>query len=232
MLRYFYRTVSAHWRTNPVLYGLTVLGVALGVASIISIRILNQSAIASFAAGVHSIGSRADVVVTGKGGNLSDMVYPLVRGTQGVSAAWPVFETAVALKGRPRAFVRLLGVDLLTPTQDFWDPKSRPAANAQAVAMVDRRGWTAVPAELAKTMGWEVGERFEVRDGTEVRELHVGMLLDPQRWGMSRSDQVLVMDIAQAQSLFRGAGILHRIGVKAAEGVDFEGLAYLSLIHI
>ena len=226
MLRYFYRTVSAHWGTNPVLYGLTILGVALGVASVISIRILNQSAIASFAAGVHSIGSRADVVVTGKGGNLSDMVYPLVRGTQGVSAAWPVFETAVALKGRPRAFLRLLGVDLLTPSQDFWDPNSRPAANAQAVAMVDRRGWTAVPAELAKTMGWEVGERFEVRDGTEVQELHVGMLLDPQRWGMSRSDQVLVMDIAQAQSLFRGAGILHRIGVKAAEGVAFEGLAY------
>ena len=115
-----------------MLDGLTILGVALGVASVIRIRILNQSAIASFAAGVHSIGSRADVVVTGKGGNLSDMVYPLVRGTQGVSAAWPVFETAVALKGGPRAFLRLLGVDLLTPSQDFWDPNSRPAANAQA----------------------------------------------------------------------------------------------------
>ena len=102
MLRYFYRTVSAHWRTNPVLYGLTVLGVALGVASVISIRILNQSAIASFAAGVRTIGGGADVVVTGKGGTLPDEFFPRVRGTPGVAAAWPVFETTVAVEGKAR----------------------------------------------------------------------------------------------------------------------------------
>ena len=32
-------------------------------------------------------------------------------------------------------------------------------------------------------------------------------------------------DIAEAQSLFGGAGTLHRIGVKAAEGVDLAALA-------
>ena len=121
MIRYFYRTVSAHWRTNPVLYGLTVLGVALGVASVISIRILNQSAIASFAAGVRTIGGAADVLVTGKGGTLPDEAYPRVLGTAGVAAAWPVFETTVAVEGRPDTFVRVLGVDLLAPAQDFWE---------------------------------------------------------------------------------------------------------------
>ena len=218
MIRYFYRTVSAHWRTNPVLYGLTVLGVALGVASVISIRILNQSAIASFAAGVRTIGGAADVLVTGKGGTLPDEAYPRVLGTAGVAAAWPVFETTVAVEGRPDTFVRVLGVDLLAPAQDFWGAVSGLDAGADAADAVRASGWVAVTPELAAAMGWAVGDGFEVRYGAGVSGLRVGALIDLQRWGASGSRRAVVMDIAEAQSLFDGAGTLHRIGVKAAEG--------------
>ena len=225
MIRYFYRTVSAHWRTNPVLYGLTVLGVALGVASVISIRILNQSAIASFAAGVRTMSGTADVVVTGKGGTLPDEAYPRVLGTAGVAAAWPVFETTVAVEGRPDTFVRVLGVDLLAPAQDFWGAVSGLDAGADAADAVRASAWVAVTPELAAAMGWAVGGRFEVRYGTDVSGLRVGALIDLQRWGASGSRRAVVMDIAEAQSLFDGAGTLHRIGVKAAEGSDLAALA-------
>ena len=225
MIRYFYRTVSAHWRTNPVLYGLTVLGVALGVASVISIRILNQSAIASFAAGVRTMSGTADVVVTGKGGTLPDEAYPRVLGTAGVAAAWPVFETTVAVEGRPDTFVRVLGVDLLAPAQDFWGAVSGLDAGADAADAVRAPGWVAVTPELAAAMGWAVGDRFEVRYGADVSGLRVGALIDLQRWGASGSRRAVVMDIAEAQSLFDGAGTLHRIGVKAAEGTDLAALA-------
>ena len=225
MIRYFYRTVSAHWRTNPVLYGLTVLGVALGVASVISIRILNQSAIASFAAGVRTIGGAADVLVTGKGGTLPDEAYPRVLGTAGVAAAWPVFETTVAVGGRADTFVRVLGVDLLAPARDFWGAVSGLDPGAEAADVVRAPGWVAVTPELAAAMGWAVGDRFEVRYGADVSGLRVGALIDLQRWGASGSRRVVVMDIAEAQSLFDGAGTLHRIGVKAAEGTDLAALA-------
>ncbi len=222
MVRYFYRTVTAHWRTNPVLYALTVLGVALGVASVISIRILNQSAVASFAAGVRTIGGAADVVVTGKGGTLPDSAYPLVRGTPGVAAAWPVFETTVAVEGRPGTFARLLGVDLLAPAPDLQQALSGFAPGAAAVG---GRGWAAAAPELARTMGWVPGDRFQVRDGAGVRELRLGALIDFEHWGAPGNRRALVMDIAGAQSLFGGAGTLHRIGVTAAEGADLAALA-------
>ena len=203
MLRYFCKTVSAHWRTNPVLYGLTVLGVALGVASVISIRILNQSAVASFAAGVRTIGGAADVVVTGKAGTLPDAFYPLVRGTPGVARAWPVFESTVAVEGRPGTFVRLLGVDLLAPAPELRDALSAFAPGAVAAG---GRGWAAATPALARTMGWVPGDRFKVRDGAGVRELRLGALIDFERWGASGGGRALVMDIAGAQSLFGGAG--------------------------
>lgn len=222
MARYFYRTVSAHWRTNPVLYGLTVLGVALGVASVISIRILNQSAVASFAAGVHTIGGAADVVVTGKGGTLPDRAFALVRATSGVGAAWPVFETTVSVQGRPDVFVRLLGVDLLAPARGFRDALSGPAPDAEAMPTP---GWTAVTPELAAAMGWSAGDRFEARAGAHAATLRVGAFIDMQRWGASGGRRALVMDIADAQSLFGGSGTLHRIGVEAAPGTEPAALA-------
>lgn len=225
MLRYFRKTVSAHWRTNPVLYGLTVLGVALGVASVISIRILNQSAVASFAAGVRTIGGAADVVVTGKAGTLPDAFYPIVRGTPGVAAAWPVFESTVAVEGRPGVFVRLLGIDLLAPSTDFRDALSGLPPEAAAGVVARRRGWAAATPELAAAMGWSVGDRVEVRDGEQVRGLHVGALVDFQRWGAGGSRRALVMDIAEAQSLFGGAGTLHRIGVEAVDAADPAAVA-------
>ena len=225
MIRYFYRTVSAHWRTNPVLYALTVLGVALGVASVISIRILNQSAVASFAAGVRTIGGAADVAVTGKGGTLPDAFYPLVRGTPGVAAAWPVFETTVSVEGRPGTFVRLLGIDLLAPSPDFWEALSGLPPDTGTGVAVRRRGWAAATPELAAALGWSVGDRIEVRDGADVRALHVGALVDFRRWGAGGGRRALVTDIAEAQALFGGAGALHRIGVEAVEGADLAALA-------
>ena len=79
--------------------------------------------------------------------------------------------------------------------------------------------------ELAAAMGWAVGDRFEVRYGADVSGLRVGALIDLQRWGASGSRRAVVMDIAEAQSLFGGAGTLHRIGVKATEGSDLAALA-------
>ena len=135
---------------------------ALGVASVISIRILNQSAVASFAAGVRTIGGAADVAVTGKGGTLPDAFYPLVRGTPGVAAAWPVFETTVSVERRPGTFAQLLGIDLLAPSPDFWEALSGLPPETEAGVAARRRGWTAVTPELAAAMGWSVGDRIEV----------------------------------------------------------------------
>ena len=119
----------------------------------------------------------------------------------------------------------MLGVDLLAPAQDFRGAVSGLDAGADAADAVRAPGWVAVTPELAAAMGWVVGGRFEVRYGADVSGLRVGALIDLKRWGASGSRRAVVMDIAEAQSLFDGAGTLHRIGVKAAEGTDLAVLA-------
>jgi hypothetical protein len=43
MIRIFGKGLSAHFRAGRTLFALTVLGVALGVASVLSIQILNTN---------------------------------------------------------------------------------------------------------------------------------------------------------------------------------------------
>ena len=56
MIRYVLHALRAHWRAGRTLVVLTVLGVALGVASVLSIQILNGSALAAFRGGLQAIG--------------------------------------------------------------------------------------------------------------------------------------------------------------------------------
>ncbi len=121
--------------------------------------------------------------------------------------------------------MRLLGIDLLAPSGDFRDALSGLPPETEPGFAARRRGWAAATPELAAAMGWTVGDRIEVRDGVRVRTLQVGALVDFQRWGAGGSRRALVMDIAEAQSLFDGAGKLRRIGVKAAEGTPVAALA-------
>ena len=67
MLRYLLRTLAARRRSGRALFLLTLFGVALGVASVLSIQILNRNALGSFAGTVKAISGEADLSVLGRG---------------------------------------------------------------------------------------------------------------------------------------------------------------------
>ena len=48
MIRYFFQMLRIHFQAGRILYALTVFGVALGVASVLSIQIINRNALAAF----------------------------------------------------------------------------------------------------------------------------------------------------------------------------------------
>ena len=65
MRRYFTTAMAAHLRAGGSLYLLTILGVALGVAAVLSIQIINRNAIAAFAGSVKAVSGEADLSVLG-----------------------------------------------------------------------------------------------------------------------------------------------------------------------
>ena len=216
MRRYFTTALAAHLRAGGSLYLLTILGVALGVAAVLSIQIINRNAIAAFAGSVKAVSGEADLSVLGYTPSFPEDLYPRVLSTPGVQAAWPLWRAAVALSGHDDGgMLDLIGVDFFTPVDIPW--QGEPTDPAVALS---QPGWVALTPLLAEQMGWRVGDAFTVSWGSRRVRLTVGALVDFHALNPLASPKLAVMDIAQAQSLFGDAGAIHQIDVKLTDGAD------------
>lgn len=218
MIAYATRALGAQLRGGRVLFLLAVAGVALGVASVLSIQILNRSAVGAFAGGIRAISGDAQLSILGRGPTLPDALLPAVLGEAGVRAAIPVVRVDVALDGG--GTLEVVGADLFAPLRVPWElPRGEPGD------VLTRRGWVAIGPQLASRTGWQRGARVAVSSGSRRVELEVGAVVDFRKVAPLASARLAVMDLAQAQALLGAPGRVTQIDVLAAPGVDVAALA-------
>ena len=221
MTRYFARALAGQLRRGRTLFLLAVVGVAIGVGAVLSIQILNQSALGAFSGSVRALSGEAQLSVLGAGPTLPDAVLPQVLETSGVAAARPLFRVDVALEGERGASLEIAGADLFAAAGQLpWDLPLVRLADVLATP-----GWVAVTPQLARERGWARGTRLSVSLGSRRVGLEVGALVDFQRVAPLASRRLAVMDLAQAQALFGAAGRVSQIDVVAAPGADVADLA-------
>lgn len=220
MIRYFARALAAQLHGGRALFLLAVAGVALGVGAVLSIQILNQSALGAFAGGVRALSGDAQLSLVGRGPTLPDALLPEVLAEAGVRAAYPLYRVEVALEGERGASLEIAGADLFAAARL---PLDLPRAGVGDVLAVP--GWVAVTPQLARERGWSRGTRLAVSLGSRRVELQVGALVDFQKVAPLASRRLAVMDLAQAQALLGAPGRVSQIDVVAAPGVEIAALA-------
>lgn len=220
---YFRKALAAQQHGGKTLFLLTVAGVALGVAAVIGIQILNRNALAAFTGGVEAVSDRADLTVTSLTPELDEALYPRVLGTPGVVAAWPLTRLDVCLADDPAVFLEIVGLDVFAPMGLALGEAAAAAGSgsgAELVAALTEPGWVALSPAFAAERGWQVGDTLAVTSGSRRVRLQVGALLDYQRTAPTASRKLAFMDIAQVQGLFGSAGQLGEIGVQLASGAE------------
>ncbi len=145
MIRYFVRTLTALVGRSPLLYVLTVVGVALGVASVITIQLINDNAIAAFAASVHAVTGDADLTVVSRVGGLDETLFADVLADREVARAWPTLKVDASVGAQT---LDIVATDL---TQIDRFPL---AAGERTGHPLTTPGWIAVSPQL----GFHVGE--------------------------------------------------------------------------
>jgi putative ABC transport system permease protein len=220
MIRFWLRGLTERMRAGSLLFLLTLAGVALGVASALSIQILNRSALGAFEASARAVSGESDLTVAARGPLLAEEIFPKVLGTRGVAAAWPVLRTFVALPQSDGSFLEIVGLDLYASRSVPW--KETPSDLSAALA---EPGWIAVTPKLAAARGWKVGDAFEATSGSRRLHLKVGALVDFQKISALAGANLAVMDIAQAQSILGRAGELDQVEVRRAAGAEGKDLA-------
>jgi putative ABC transport system permease protein len=219
MRRYLARAVGKELRAGRALFLLAVGGVALGVASVLSIQLLNRSALGAFGGTVRAVSGEADLSVLGWAGALDESLLDGVLAVPGVAAAAPLWRAPVAIEGTGE-LLDLVGADALAALRLPWRLEGAGLEGALGTP-----GWVAVTPELAAERGWAPGTRLGVSLGSRRATLVVGALVDFRRAAPLASRRLAVMDLAQAQGLLGVRGRIHQIDVRAAEGADRAALA-------
>jgi len=215
VIRYLLRGFQAHLQSGRSLFVLSVLGVALGVASVSSILILNRSALGAFEGSVRAVSGDADLSVLPLTPTFSERLYPRVLASPDVERAWPLYRVDVALAGADEVYLEVLGLDLFVPRDVPWSEAPRDLGQALTTP-----GFVAVSPQFARAQELEVGDRFEVTSGSRRVSLYVGALVDFRSLTPLASTTLVVTDIAQAQDLFGRRGELHQIDLTLRSGVD------------
>lgn len=222
-------SLRAHLHKGRLLTALTVLGVALGVAAVLSVQILNASSLATFRGGVRAVSGDADLTVTGRGPDLPVAALASVLADPDVAAAWPLVRLRAVLAGDPQAGFEILGVDPFSPV-DLDALASVPAALGQGGAASDpltllaRPDWAATSVEAAARHGWAEGDTVRLGVGSRTAALVLGAVLDVKEAAPFAPSSLLVVDLAEAQRLRRRPDAFTQIDLALTRGADVSAV--------
>ncbi len=218
---------------HPWQFGLAVLGVALGVAVVVSIDLANASATRAFTLSSEAVSGRATHQVVAGPGGLPDSAFRRLVLETDIPAA-PVVEGYVFVPGRPGRMLHLLGID------PFSEGPFRPYLSSGAqggrdqgtsfdlAPLLTRPAAGVISASTAREMGLKPGASLRVKVGGAERTVELVGVLEPKDESTRNAlADLLVMDISSAQEVLERTGRLDRIDLIAQDSQLAEAEAVL-----
>ncbi|MGQ0593250.1 MAG: FtsX-like permease family protein [Gammaproteobacteria bacterium] len=210
---------------QPLQLGLAILGIALGVAVVTSVDIARVSAERAFDVSFEAVAGRASHQILGGPDGLDEALYVRLRTRAGIYPAAPIVEGQVTPVGKRGTALRILGVDPYAelPFRDHLRARGRRDRDRRANGELMRRlvtepGTAVLSPATAHRLGVRPGQDLTLQIGTRLGALKLIGLIEPESGeGPSGLDDLLIADIATAQTLLGMAGRISRIDLELAE---------------
>lgn len=210
---------------------LFVIGVALGVAVVISIDLANGSASRAFMLSSQSITGQATHQITSGSSGISTDVYTRIRLDLGIRLSAPVISELVRAVDVPQP-LRLLGVD------PFAEPPFRNyLSTIEVIGENDIDPFEAlnrfiaepdtilISQTLADDIGKQPGDNLILRVGAEQVEVRIiGILRPTDALSQQALDNLILTDIATAQEITGEVGQVTRIDLILPEDADLAAI--------
>ncbi|MDG4552733.1 MAG: ABC transporter permease [Candidatus Competibacter sp.] len=208
----FWRALLRHSLRHPWQLGLTVLGIALGVAVVLAVDLANISARRGFELAMDRVTGHATHRILGGPQGVPDTVYTRLRVERGLRPMAPVVTGYLPHADQPGQLLQILGID------PFAEAPFRDLAADLSGNDFDLRALLLKPdaALLPEALGAEVVLK---RGGRRLSLHSAGTLRGAAFEGL------IVTDIATAQTLLGRPGRLDHIDLILPDGPDGERLA-------
>lgn len=215
-----YRTAWRRVRRRPLEYTLFILGIALGVAMLVSIALANRAASRAFALSTEAVVGRATHRVIASSAGLDEALYIQLKNSYSHIAMAPVVEGLVSAPALSPVPLRLVGVDPFAEAP-FRDYLGGEALGDGALAFLTTPNGVLLAAEMAAQAGLRSGQTFTLSaNGRPARVVLIGQLAagdDLSRRGLA---DLALADIAVAQELLGMVGRLSRIDLILTQPAD------------
>ncbi len=218
MTRSLWRSSMRYLWSHPWLFGLSIVGVAVGVAMVVSIDLANYSAQEAFELSAETVTGRATHQVRGAGEELDEDVYRLLRVEERIRPVAPVVEGHATIPEAGRTF-QLLGVDPIAegPFRSY----ASQDAGIELESFMAQRNTALIAEPVAAALGKDPGDELQIRIGGREHTLRIAGLLAAENERSERAlESVLVMDVSTAQELLGMEGRLSRIDLILDSGDD------------
>ena len=204
---------------------LTFFGIALGVAVVVAIAVVNRSLTSSFQSTIDQIAGKAVLQVANGESGVAESLFPLIRDTAGVRDAAPAVEGFLPVAGLPGEHLYVYGVDLLT---DFAIREHQFAGLEfgfdQALDFIARPDSIAVTESLSRRLALPVGAKIVLLTSQGKREFTVQALLKEEGTATVFGGSFALMDLPAAQRAFGKEGKLDIVDLTVEEGESIEAV--------
>lgn len=197
---------------------LTVVGISLGVATVLGMANVSRTILASFDHMVSTVAGASELEITSAAGDVDAALVERAKASVGVRDAAGLIESFVALADRPHESLYVLGLDFLG------SPVWREQIPSEAIDIEDELVFVARPDSVMLTQsfmrraGLVAGDTVRVLAPAGVRTLRVrGTLRDAPIAALFDS-MVAVMDLLSAQRLLGREHRVDRIAIAVAPG--------------
>jgi putative ABC transport system permease protein len=220
-----YRLAWRRIRRRPFQYILFIIGVAIGVAMMVSIDLANGSARRAFALSTDAVTGKTTHRIAGGPAGLDEDLYRRLRTETGFSPAAPVVEGYVGAPALSSQPLRLIGVDPFAepPFRSYFAP-SQGEGEALGVdsltTFLTEPNAVIIAQDAADTAGLALGDTLTIDIGGKLVPARIVGLLQPADNVTRRALQgIIFTDIASAQEMLAMPGKLSHIDLIApAEG--------------
>ena len=221
---------------EPLRSGLTVLGIALGVAVVVAIQLTNASSLAGFETALNTVSGRTSLEIVGTGG-VDEQRLPELGWLRDYGEVAPVIEGDFVYRqaGHPTEILRMLGIDILRDRafRDYnllqWqDASARHGSTVSELRTEEFLGLLIDPSsaivsgKFARPRGLTLGSAFAVNVGDRVVQLKVRGLLEDEGPARVLNGRFVLMDIASAQQALNRFGRVDRVEIRLADGGDID----------
>ena len=222
-LRFAYR----HFRASFWAMALSMIAVALGVALVVAVRLMNSTVLQGFLDTVDATAGRATLVVGGdEGTSFSDEIVSKVAAVPGVKLAVPLVRGVAFPNDDSGELLTVHGVDFANDdaVRVYHVRRDSETLVEDLVEFLNQPDSILLGKRFADGRGLKVGQSLELVTPIGVKFFKIRGLLDPQGTARVLQGRLVVMDVYAAQPVFAASGQVNQIDVLTMVDADVDAV--------